>query len=250
MQEQRHDKQHSAFERNAEKSSFSCPCPPCRSSLMKFFCPLLAIQGRKLGKNLAGNLRAHKKRAQAFCEIFRANLIRTCGPQNKLFMPPSFCASAAPTFSAKAYSVKACRCSVLATIGWAEHFEPLVLAMSQARKTLKAFAFLGNASLITKLLFTIFAPDNAPPPNQQSDGLPLEFLLKDPNTIANTQPKLRTNPPKIANKRAFLISGAGSPLTYLGSAWLWGLEVSSWPAILRLPTVLVSHAGRVTMPES
>ena len=69
---------------------------------------------------------------------------------------------------------------------------------------------LGNASLFTKFLFTIFVPLNPPPPNQQNDGFPLEFLLKGPQTelrtlsqnCEQTLQKLRTN--RIMNKRAFL----------------------------------------------
>ena len=69
---------------------------------------------------------------------------------------------------------------------------------------------LGNASLFTKCLFTIFAPLNPPLSNQQSDGSPLEFLLKGPQTelrtlsqnCEQTLAKLRTN--RIMNKRAFL----------------------------------------------
>ena len=37
---------------------------------------------------------------------------------------------------------------------------------------------LGNASLFTKFLFTILVPLGPPPPNQQSNGFPLEFLWK------------------------------------------------------------------------
>ena len=70
---------------------------------------------------------------------------------------------------------------------------------------------LGNAYLFTKFLFTIFAPLNLSPPNQQSDGFPLEFLLKPlkgtSNRIANTQTKLRTNLPKIANKQNYEQTG-------------------------------------------
>ena len=70
------------------------------------------------------------------------------------------------------------------------------------------FAYLGNASLFTKFLFTIFVPLNPPPPNQQSDGFPLEFLLKGPQTelrtlsqnCEQTLQKLRTN--RIMNKRS------------------------------------------------
>ena len=55
-----------------------------------------------------------------------------------------------------------------------------------------------------------FAPLNHPPPNQQNDGFPLEFLLKGPQTelrtlsqnCEQTLQKLRTN--RIMNKRAFL----------------------------------------------
>ena len=72
--------------------------------------------------------------------------------------------------------------------------------------------FLGNASLFTKLLFTFLCPF-PPPPNQQNDGFPLEFLLKGPQTELRTLSKfceqtleeLRTN--RIMNKRAFLSFG-------------------------------------------
>ena len=70
---------------------------------------------------------------------------------------------------------------------------------------------LGNASLFTKCVFTIFVPLDPPPsPNQQSDGFPLEFLVKGPQTelrtlhqnCEQTLQKLRTN--RIMNKGAFL----------------------------------------------
>ena len=60
-------------------------------------------------------------------------------------------------------------------------------------------------------MFTIFAPlKPPPPPNQQSDGFPLEFLLKGPQTelrtlsqnCEQTLQKLRTN--RIMNKGEFL----------------------------------------------
>ena len=82
----------------------------------------------------------------------------------------------------------------------------------KCRKVSKIFChFFRNASLFTMFLFTIFAPLNLPPPNQQNDGFPLEFLLKGPETelrtlIQNceqTLQKLRTN--RIMNKRAFQI---------------------------------------------
>ena len=74
---------------------------------------------------------------------------------------------------------------------------------------------LGNASLFTKFLFTIFAPLNPPPPNRQNDGFSLEFLLKEPQTelrtlsqdCEQTLQKLWTN--RIVNKRAFLTYSKG-----------------------------------------
>ena len=69
---------------------------------------------------------------------------------------------------------------------------------------------IGNASLFTKFLFTIFAPLNPPPPNRESHGFSLEFLLKGRQTelrtlsqnCEQTLQKLRTN--RIMNKWAFL----------------------------------------------
>ena len=71
-------------------------------------------------------------------------------------------------------------------------------------------SMLGNASLFTNVLFTLLCALTPPPPNQQSDGFPLEFLLKGPQTelrtlsqnCEQTLQKLRTN--RIMNKRAFL----------------------------------------------
>ena len=72
----------------------------------------------------------------------------------------------------------------------------------------KTPSFMVSASLFTKYSFTIFAPLNPPPPNQQSDGLPLEFLGKGPQTELRTlSPKLRTNPPNIANKQNYKQTG-------------------------------------------
>ena len=68
-----------------------------------------------------------------------------------------------------------------------------------------------NASVFTKCLFTILVTLNLPPlPKQRSDGFPLEFLLKGPQTELRTLrqnceqnlQKLRAN--RIMNKRAFL----------------------------------------------
>ena len=69
---------------------------------------------------------------------------------------------------------------------------------------------LGNTSLFTYILFTIFVPINLPAPNQQNEGFPLEFLLEGPQTelrtlsqnCEQTLKKLRTN--RIMNKRALL----------------------------------------------
>ena len=46
---------------------------------------------------------------------------------------------------------------------------------------------IGNANLFTKCLFTILVPLNPPPPpKQQSDGSPIEFMLKGPQTELRT----------------------------------------------------------------
>ena len=93
--------------------------------------------------------------------------------------------------------------------------------------------FLGNAGLFTKCLFTIFVPLDTRSPNQQSDGLPLDFLLKGPQTelrtlsqnCEQTLQKLRTN--RIMNKRAFPNSGAGNGCANFMCAchfWLFLLE--------------------------
>ena len=84
------------------------------------------------------------------------------------------------------------------------------------------FGILGNASLFTKFLFTIFVPLDPPPPNQQSDGFPLGFLLKAPETelrtlsqnCEQTLQKLRTN--RIMNKRAFPTFAAAKRLVKSG----------------------------------
>ena len=59
----------------------------------------------------------------------------------------------------------------------------------------------------------IFVHIDPPPPNQQNEGFPLEFLLRRAsNRIANTQPKLRTNPPKIANKQNYEQTGVSDKI--------------------------------------
>ena len=53
----------------------------------------------------------------------------------------------------------------------------------------------GNVNLFTICLFTILLPFNPPPlPNQQSDGFPLESVLKGPQTELRTLSKKKTLP--------------------------------------------------------
>ena len=69
---------------------------------------------------------------------------------------------------------------------------------------------IGNANSFTKILFTTFVPINPPPPNQENEGFPLEFLLKEPQTelrtlsqnCEQTLHELRTD--RITNKWVFL----------------------------------------------
>ena len=69
-------------------------------------------------------------------------------------------------------------------------------------------------NLFTEILFTIFVPTTPPPPNHQNERTPLEFLLEGPSLrIANTQPKLRTNPPKTANKQNYEQTGVSESLS-------------------------------------
>ena len=92
---------------------------------------------------------------------------------------------------------------------------------SAKRKTLAFFgvslAFfkqaIGNASLFTKFLFTIFVSLN--PPSQQSDGFPLEFLLEGPQTelrtlsqnCEQTLQKLQTNQTELWTNGRFWSKG-------------------------------------------
>ena len=65
----------------------------------------------------------------------------------------------------------------------------------------------GKRPLVHKIaVHNFLCPLTPPPPNQQSDGFPLEFLVKGPQTELRTlSQKLRTN--NIMNKRAFLNVG-------------------------------------------
>ena len=76
-----------------------------------------------------------------------------------------------------------------------------------------------------KFCSRILCPLNPPPPNQQSDGFPQEFVLKGPQTELRTLNqnceqillKLRTN--RIVNKRVLL--SFGNSQTWLFQAWLF-----------------------------
>ena len=106
-------------------------------------------------------------------------------------------------------------------LGWNWHLS------SQNKNCWAVFAIIGNASSFTKFLFTIFAPVNPPPPpNQQNDGFPLEFLLKGTsNRIASTQPKLRTDPPKITNKLDYEQTGVSEIRFW--RVTIWGAQPSA-----------------------
>ena len=74
--------------------------------------------------------------------------------------------------------------------------------------------------MFTTFLFIIFVPPHPPPLNQQSDGIPLDFLLEGPQTelrtlsqnCEQTLQKLRTN--RIMNKRVFLNKQLQSRLSF------------------------------------
>ena len=61
-----------------------------------------------------------------------------------------------------------------------------LVMLCDARRTAQIPSLIGNARLFTEFLFTIFVPRNPPPPNQQNDGFPLEFLSKGPQTELRT----------------------------------------------------------------
>ena len=80
---------------------------------------------------------------------------------------------------------------------------------------------IGNASLFTKFLFTIFVPLNPPPPKPTKWWISFWISIeRTSNRIANTQPKLRTNPPKIANKQNYEQTGV-SEIMLMNDFWLW-----------------------------
>ena len=67
---------------------------------------------------------------------------------------------------------------------------------------------VGNASLFTKFLFAISVTLNPPPPKTAKWWISSWISIKRPsNRIANTAPKLWTNPPKIANKQNYEQTG-------------------------------------------
>ena len=71
---------------------------------------------------------------------------------------------------------------------------------------------LGNASLFTKSLFTIFGNKPPPLPTRKMRDFLLNSIRRTSNRIANTQPKLRTNPPKIVNKQNYEQMGVSEKL--------------------------------------
>ena len=66
---------------------------------------------------------------------------------------------------------------------------------------------IGNASLFTKILFTIFVPINPPLPTRKMRDSSCISIRRTSSRIANTQPQLRTDPPKIANKQNYEQTG-------------------------------------------
>ena len=82
---------------------------------------------------------------------------------------------------------------------------------------LRRGSLVGNASLFMNFLFAIFVPLNPPPPNQQNDAIPLDFLSKEPQTelrtlsqnCEQTLQKLRTNRTMIRKlEKAVAVSGS------------------------------------------
>ena len=65
----------------------------------------------------------------------------------------------------------------------------------------------GNASLFTKLLFTIFVPLDPPLPTSKMMDFLLNFYYKGQTELRTLSQKLRTNPPKIANKQNYEQTG-------------------------------------------
>ena len=119
--------------------------------------------------------------------------------------------------------------------------------VGRAMRTTKRPKGIGNASLLTKFVFTILVPLDTPLPNQQSDGFPLEFLLKASNKIANNQPKLRTNPPKIrlrTNKQNYEQTGVSE-----GRRFLPDLCREVQEQIRKISMTLIVTSYPVTMPR-
>ena len=81
---------------------------------------------------------------------------------------------------------------------------------------------MGKREFVHKIWFTILVPLSHPLPEQRSDGLPVEYLLKDPQTELRTLgPKLRTNSPKIASKQNDEQKMCVSQKTREGCGCLW-----------------------------
>ena len=88
------------------------------------------------------------------------------------------------------------------------------MAFSYLRTEIYCPYRIRQRQFVHKFLFTIFVPLDPPPPNQQNEGFPLEFLLKEPQTKLRTLSQnceqnlrnLRTNRIVFEKKRAFLIN--------------------------------------------
>ena len=99
-------------------------------------------------------------------------------------------------------------------------------------KPIPVLPFLRKRQFVHNIFVHNFCAYEPPPPNQQNDGFPLDFLLKEPQTALRTLSqnceqtlqKLRTN--RIMNKRAFLRNS----VWYMGSEarGVGALVVPSW----------------------
>ena len=108
-----------------------------------------------------------------------------------------------------------------------------------------ASQILGNASLFTKFLFTVFAP-LTPPPSQPAKWWISSWISikRTSNRIANTQPKLQTNPPKLSTpskwtRRVWVANCCWAPLATAGKPLTVG-TVSASDKVLTLQAPLIS----------
>ena len=105
--------------------------------------------------------------------------------------------------------------------------------------------WLGNASLFTKVLFTIFAPVN--PPSQPAKWWISSWISikRTSNRIANTQPKLRTNPPKIANKQNCEQTGVSE--WWIDTSFVWTQRKNKLCNVIWLPQGRNNGASQFTI---